>query len=214
MADKKISQLPAAGTASNTDTYAVVQPTGTKSQTLDAMRTAIFNGAKGTSANYNIGTSGDTIPLLSGANTFSKKQVFSVAGATSLTDYCAEFRQSGGTSNAGRALFSQGSTYGFAVSVNGSGSTTARVDLQFVNIATGAIQSVPLQLNYDGSLIAAAGLSAVGPVRPGQYTLTTLPSASAYNGYEIDVTNATGGSKRCRSNGSVWQILNTTTTVS
>lgn len=52
------------------------------------------------------------------------------------------------------------------------------------------------------------------PVRVGQYTLTTLPSASTYNGYEIDVTNATGGSKRCRSNGTVWQILNTTTTVS
>lgn len=53
-----------------------------------------------------------------------------------------------------------------------------------------------------------------GPVKPGQYTLTTLPSASAFSGYEIDVTNATGGSKRCRSNGTVWQILNTTTTVS
>lgn len=64
-----------------------------------------------------------------------------------------------------------------------------------------------------------AGVNAVlgnfsGPVLIGQYTLSTLPSASAYAGYEIDVTNATGGSKRCRSNGSVWQILNTTTTVS
>jgi hypothetical protein len=57
-------------------------------------------------------------------------------------------------------------------------------------------------------------VSASGPVKPGQYTLTTLPSASLYSGYEIDVTNATGGSKRCRSNGTVWQILNTTTTVS
>jgi len=57
-------------------------------------------------------------------------------------------------------------------------------------------------------------LTASGPVKPGQYTLTTLPSASLYSGYEIDVTNATGGSKRCRSNGTVWQILNTTTTVS
>lgn len=53
-----------------------------------------------------------------------------------------------------------------------------------------------------------------GPVLIGQYTLSTLPSAATYNGYEIDVTNATGGSKRCRSNGTVWQILNTTTTVS
>lgn len=60
----------------------------------------------------------------------------------------------------------------------------------------------------------ANSLQCAGPVRVGQYTLTTLPSASAFSGYEIDVTNATGGSKRCRSNGTVWQILNTTTTVS
>lgn len=53
-----------------------------------------------------------------------------------------------------------------------------------------------------------------GPLLIGQYTLTTLPSAATYSGYEIDVTNATGGSKRCRSNGAVWQVLNTTTTVS
>lgn len=53
-----------------------------------------------------------------------------------------------------------------------------------------------------------------GPVKVGQYTLATLPSAAIYSGYDIDVTDATGGPKRCRSNGSVWQILNTTTTVS
>lgn len=53
-----------------------------------------------------------------------------------------------------------------------------------------------------------------GPIRPGQFTLATLPSASTYSGYEIDVTNATGGSKRCRSDSTNWQILNTTTTVS
>jgi len=64
------------------------------------------------------------------------------------------------------------------------------------------------------TLLVGGAVSANGPVKPGQYTLTTLPSASTYNGYEIDVTNATGGSKRCRSNGTVWQILNTTTTVS
>lgn len=53
-----------------------------------------------------------------------------------------------------------------------------------------------------------------GPIRCGQFTLATLPSAAAFSGYEIDVTDAAGGPKRCRSNGSVWQILNTTTTVS
>lgn len=52
------------------------------------------------------------------------------------------------------------------------------------------------------------------PLRLGQYTLTTLPSAAANSGYYIDVTNATGGPKLCRSNGTVWQIANTTTTVS
>lgn len=57
-------------------------------------------------------------------------------------------------------------------------------------------------------------LAVQGPVLVGQYLLASLPPASSYSGYEIDVTNATGGSKRCRSNGTVWQILNTTTTVS
>ncbi len=62
--------------------------------------------------------------------------------------------------------------------------------------------------SFSGSVTSA------GPIKPGQYTLATLPSASAWNGYEIDVTDATGGAKRCRSNGTAWQILNTTTTVS
>lgn len=57
-------------------------------------------------------------------------------------------------------------------------------------------------------------LTMSGPMRLGQYTLSTLPSAAAYSGHLIDVTNASGGAKVCRSNGSVWQVLNTTTTVS
>ncbi|MDR2326412.1 MAG: pyocin knob domain-containing protein [Acidovorax sp.] len=69
------------------------------------------------------------------------------------------------------------------------------------------------QNHLEGTL-NVTGAVTTGPVRVGQYTLQTLPSASAFNGYEIDVTNATGGPKRCRSNGSVWQIINTNTTVS
>ncbi len=57
-------------------------------------------------------------------------------------------------------------------------------------------------------------LQSAGPVRPGQYTMSSLPSASAFSGYEIDVTDAAGGAKRCRSDGTNWKILNTTTTVS
>lgn len=57
------------------------------------------------------------------------------------------------------------------------------------------------------------GIQDASPHRLGQYTLGTLPSASAYSGHLIEVSNATGGAKVCRSNGSAWQILNTTTTV-
>lgn len=53
-----------------------------------------------------------------------------------------------------------------------------------------------------------------GPFKVGQFTLATLPSASAYEGYDIDVTDAAGGPKRCRSNRTNWLILNTTTPVS
>lgn len=51
-------------------------------------------------------------------------------------------------------------------------------------------------------------------MRYAPFTLSTLPSAAAFNGYCIEVSNATGGPRICRSNGSVWQILNTSTTVS
>lgn len=57
-------------------------------------------------------------------------------------------------------------------------------------------------------------LTASGPVSVGQYTLSTLPSAPVFAGALIDVTNATGGPKTCRSDGTNWKILNTTTTVS
>ncbi len=65
---------------------------------------------------------------------------------------------------------------------------------------------------FNGS-ISATTIKASAPLKFGSYTLSTLPSAAAYNGYLIDVTDATGGAKTCRSNGSNWQILNTTTTV-
>lgn len=69
-------------------------------------------------------------------------------------------------------------------------------------------------LNSNYRLQVAGGAYATGPVRPGQYTLSSLPSASAYPGSEIDVTDAAGGAKRCRSDGTSWKILNTTTPVS
>lgn len=57
-------------------------------------------------------------------------------------------------------------------------------------------------------------LQAITAIQFPQMTLATLPSASTYSGYCIDVTDATGGAKVCRSDGTNWKILNTTTTVS
>jgi hypothetical protein len=56
---------------------------------------------------------------------------------------------------------------------------------------------------FNGPMTVAAHLSA-GPFKPGQYTLSTLPSASTYNGYTITVSNASGGPALCLSNGTNW----------
>jgi hypothetical protein len=99
-----------------------------------------------------------------------------------------------------------------SVAESGSNAGSDFFIARYADAGTGI--STPLSISRSTGETAIAILSVNGPLRPAQYTLTTLPSATAYNGYEIDVTNATGGSKRCRSNGTVWQILNTTTTVS
>lgn len=61
---------------------------------------------------------------------------------------------------------------------------------------------------------ASGGMPIATPIQFPSYTLATLPSAATFSGYCIEVSNATGGPRICRSNGTVWQILNTTTTVS
>lgn len=61
---------------------------------------------------------------------------------------------------------------------------------------------------------SSAKLDVAGPLRHGQYTLSTLPSAAAYPGCHIDVVDAADGPTECRSNGGTWNILNTTTPVS
>jgi hypothetical protein len=88
--------------------------------------------------------------------------------------------------------------------------TMDRVIFRAVNMVVGQSD----QLNSAYRLQILGGIYATGPIRPGQYTLATLPSASSNSGAEIDVTDASGGPKRCRSNGTNWIILNTTTTVS
>lgn len=57
-------------------------------------------------------------------------------------------------------------------------------------------------------------ISATGILSPAQYTLTTLPAASTNQYGLIVVTNATGGPKLCMSDGTNWNLVNTTTVVS
>jgi hypothetical protein len=80
-----------------------------------------------------------------------------------------------------------------------------------------SIGNVMTATRSSGDIVLWGATQTTGPFRPGQYTLSTLPSAAAYSGFEIDVTNATvapAGPKRCRSNGANWLILNTNTPVS
>lgn len=65
-----------------------------------------------------------------------------------------------------------------------------------------------------GDIALWGKVQTTGPFKPGSYTTTTLPSAALFNGYMILVTNAAGGAKYCVSNGTVWQLINTATTVS
>lgn len=95
---------------------------------------------------------------------------------------------------------------------SGSGVVTSKIALQ-VDANAGSSLFGTASDNGRDIVQASGSISATGPLKLGQYTLTTLPSAATYNGYLIDVSNATGGPKTCRSNGSVWQILNTTNTV-
>lgn len=111
-------------------------------------------------------------------------------------------------------------TFTQALRINRTGMVVDSIELRGTNSIFGnaipnadAVRSLGTS-SAKWSTVNAVSANYTGPIRPGQYTLSTLPSASAFNGYEIDVTDATGGPKRCRSNGSVWQILNTTTTVS
>ena len=61
---------------------------------------------------------------------------------------------------------------------------------------------------------SSAKLDVAGPMRWGQYTLSTLPSAAAYPNCNIDVVDATGGIAACKSVGGYWCPINTTTPVS
>ena len=64
------------------------------------------------------------------------------------------------------------------------------------------------QKNTD-KLTVVGAMSCTLPAFIGTYTLSTLPSASSYSGYLIQVSNASRGWALCRSNGTSWIDLYT-----
>ena len=65
-----------------------------------------------------------------------------------------------------------------------------------------------------GATPLAAGIATAGPVKPGVYTVSTLPAANTYTGGLIWVSDASGGAKPCISDGSNWKIVTLGSTVS
>ncbi|MNX89301.1 hypothetical protein D3C86_1213080 [compost metagenome] len=182
------------------------------------------NGDSGTPGGYGLFINGSTrqAVTLNGQTTFKAD----AATAAIAIDSVGSGKTSDHLRNGSLFGYTSISTTDFSVNaVNGA---EFRIQTGAASTGTTRFRVVPaghlepfVNATYNVGSAAAQALGVYGvngifsgPVKVGQYTLATLPSAAAFSGYEIDVTDATGGSKRCRSNGSVWQILNTTTTVS
>jgi hypothetical protein len=74
------------------------------------------------------------------------------AGASSTTEYAAEFKSSGGTTNAGRVLFSQDSTFAMAIAPAATSLSTGRIDFQYITRSTGVVSTTPLSVRGDGRI--------------------------------------------------------------
>jgi hypothetical protein len=98
---------------------------------------------------------------LVGIATATPGALLDVAGnaLSSTSSYTAEFKASSGTTNAGRTLFSQNSTYAFAMSPLVTSATNGRVEFQYIERSTGNLLATPLTLRGDGKV----GVGTVGP---------------------------------------------------
>ena len=96
-----------------------------------------------------------------GISTATPGALLDVAGnaLSSTSSYTAEFKASSGTTNAGRTLFSQNSTYAFAMSPLVTSATNGRVEFQYIERSTGNLLATPLTLRGDGKV----GVGTVGP---------------------------------------------------
>ncbi len=102
--------------------------------------------------------------------------------ASSVTDYALHVKHSGGTTDAGRSLFSQGSTYGLALTLNSTSTTSATGSYQWVNVSTGAVLSTPIQFKYNGDVAFATGTKIQGDFSNATQSSRTAIQSSVTNG--------------------------------
>ena len=128
-------------------------------------------------------------------------------GATGSTPVAFEVQTDGVGGSGARLRQSATEVFGAGTGQAGRGRT-------FVRVKHDNTWQPWREYAFSDTPVFTGAVTCGGPVRVGQFTLASLPSASAFTGYEIDVTDAAGGAKRCRSDGTNWKIINTTTTVS
>ncbi len=106
-----------------------------------------------------------------------------------------------------------GTTDGSQIRFYTSGAERARLKSGRLLIGTTTDNGAD-RVQIAGSLSATGRATVGGPLSIGTYTLSTLPSAAAYSGCYLTVSDASGGPKLCYSSGSAWNMVNTTTAVS
>lgn len=92
----------------------------------------------------------DTGKLAKSGDTMAGPLTINRSSETSVSAYALHVKASGGVSNAGRFLLSQGSAYGLALSPLFTGTASARCDFQWVDIATGSLESTPISTIRSG----------------------------------------------------------------
>jgi len=207
------------GTASNVTGTVAVANGGTGLTSITANRIPYA------SASNTYGTSADL--TFDGTTFVASKGQFSQAAATGAADYCVRMTQSGSTGSAGRAIFDQNSTYALAVDIGSSGGTSATASFQWITRATGAQVTMPLRLNYNGSLLFGNyTVNASGQTYEYQPNITaknaaaTLTAAEvltrilSYTGAAATVTLPTGtdldaGANFSTNTGIEWSVINT-----
>jgi hypothetical protein len=156
--------------------------------------------ANGTAQNYFAGNVGIGTTSPSALLTVSK------SASTSIDDYSGHFIVSGSTTNAGRFIWSQNSTYALAVALNSTASTSGNAVFQWITRSTGVLESSPLTLSVNGNIGISGTSFGSGVLVMFIANATTVPSTNPTGGGILYVE---GGALKYRgSSGTVTTIAN------